>query len=94
MRDTYRHELVQVAASAIAAITVLDTGCTFLMPFLEEDEPLKRIFADVCAERQYQENKWGVRYENERGALPLFWLAVIGEEVGEACAAVLEGNFK
>jgi NTP pyrophosphatase (non-canonical NTP hydrolase) len=40
---------------------------------------------DVLLERDRQENKWG-----EQNHIPLYWLAILGEEVGEVNRAVLE----
>jgi hypothetical protein len=41
----------------------------------------------VITERMAQDKKWGV--QNHR--LPV-WLAILGEEYGEACKAFLEGD--
>jgi NTP pyrophosphatase (non-canonical NTP hydrolase) len=40
---------------------------------------------DVIIERDKQDEKWG-----EQNHIPLYWLAILGEEVGEVNKAVLE----
>lgn len=40
--------------------------------------------ANVLYERKRQDEKWGVQNHE-----PLKWLAILGEEVGEACEAIL-----
>lgn len=42
--------------------------------------------ANVLYERKLQDQKWGIQNHD-----PLKWLAISGEEHGEACRAVLEG---
>ena len=41
--------------------------------------------SDVLSERKRQDRKWG-----EQNHEPLVWLAILGEEYGEACAALLQ----
>lgn len=43
---------------------------------------------DVLAERKRQDGKWG-----EQNHAPEIWLAILGEEVGEASREVLEYKF-
>ncbi len=44
--------------------------------------------SNVLAERRTQDEKWG-----EQNHDPYVWLAILGEEVGEANEAVLEARF-
>lgn len=44
---------------------------------------------EVLAERLRQDAKWG-----EQNHKPEWWLAILGEEYGEACQAALEAHFK
>jgi NTP pyrophosphatase (non-canonical NTP hydrolase) len=44
-----------------------------------------RIFRMIDAERERQDEKWGVQNHN-----PDYWLSILGEEQGEVCRAVCE----
>ncbi len=46
------------------------------------------VVADVLLERKAQDAKWGVQDH-----IPLYWLAILGEEVGETNKAVLEKDW-
>ena len=46
----------------------------------------KRAFAEIIIERQAQDDKWGADRKNH----PLYWLAILVEEVGELSKAVIE----
>jgi len=46
-----------------------------------------RVMIDINKERNRQDKKWG-----EQNHHPLLWLAILGEEYGEACKAELETN--
>lgn len=46
------------------------------------------ILTEVFAERRRQDAKWG-----EQNHAPVLWLAILGEEVGEANKAALEAHF-
>jgi len=46
------------------------------------------VFEQVAKERQSQDKKWG-----EQNHHPMEWLAILGEEVGEANKAALEAHF-
>ena len=48
---------------------------------------MMEIMQLVKDERQRQEQKWG-----EQNHEPLIWMAILAEEFGEACKAVLEGD--
>lgn len=43
------------------------------------------IWAEILAERNFQDNKWGIRTMD-----PTLWLPILGEEVGEVNKAVVE----
>ena len=49
---------------------------------------MDQIFADIKAERERQNEKWG-NQEHWLGD----WMAILGEEFGEACKEVLACNF-
>jgi len=50
---------------------------------------LEQVMSDVCAELKKQREKWG-----EQNHSPEWWLAILGEEVGEVNKAALESHFK
>jgi hypothetical protein len=50
---------------------------------------MNNVLNEVVAERQRQEQKWG-----EQNHEPFKWLAILGEEVGEANQAVVEAHFQ
>jgi len=45
------------------------------------------LLDEIAAERQRQDRKWG-----ERNHSPLFWLAILQEEIGESAKAILEDD--
>ena len=47
----------------------------------------EKIFDAIKAERLRQEDTWGQQNHD-----PMTWLTILTEEVGEACAAALEGR--
>ena len=51
-------------------------------------EATARVLDEVLLERKLQFNKWG-----EQNHEPFAWLAILGEEVGEANMAALEAHF-
>jgi NTP pyrophosphatase (non-canonical NTP hydrolase) len=52
-------------------------------------ESVRGVLAEVLEERKKQNRKWG-----EQNHHPFAWLAILGEEVGEANKAALETHFK
>jgi NTP pyrophosphatase (non-canonical NTP hydrolase) len=48
------------------------------------------ILAEVAAERERQDARWGAPVT--RGYSAEKWLTVLGEEIGEVCAALLAGD--
>lgn len=79
---SYRSELIQVAAVAIAAIQNLDSGKT--TEYIPDE-----ILDEVINERMSQEGKWGSQNHD-----PLMWLAILGEEYGEVARAILEKDIE
>ncbi len=75
-------ELVQVAAVAYAAIQDLTYGDTDMLP--GRVVITTRMILD---ERASQERKWGSQHH---GAT--FWMAILGEEYGEACQEALRSE--
>jgi len=47
------------------------------------------ILAEIAAERVRQNNKWGIQNHS-----PIEWIAILGEEFGEAAKEALENHFK
>ncbi len=78
---SYREEMIQVAAVAVAAIQCFDNGITSI----NSDD----ILNDVSLERLKQEKKWGSQIHE-----PLKWLAILGEEFGEVAKDILDDNYK
>ena len=46
------------------------------------------IFAQIAAEMDAQDRQWGIQNHD-----PFRWLAILGEEKGEACKAANEGQW-
>jgi len=89
MSENYRKELVQVAAACLAAAQVAEMDSTSLGTDNEGVQgrfALNRLIEEVREERRRQELKWGTR--TGKTATPGFWLAVVGEEVGEVAEEV------
>lgn len=53
----------------------------------EYAEGQARVIAAVNAERQRQDNKWGIQNHG-----PEHWYVILGEEVGEVARAIYEGD--
>jgi len=97
MKDDLRSELIQVAATAMAMVSLIDKQSTHLAFDVFDDRQFDfdytRIEKDVSIERLAQERKWGVRYIGNEGDRDFFfWLSILGEEVGEAHKAELEAD--
>lgn len=96
---SYRKELIEVAAVALAAIQNLDDGDTDLgnagkhpecMPtnnFTGGLGRLLNLLDEVMLERFRQEKKW-----NTQCHTPDRWMVILMEEVGEANRAILEND--
>lgn len=50
--------------------------------------PMRRVMNEVVCERWRQDEKWG-----EQNHEPFTYLAILGEEYGEACQAALHARF-
>ena len=91
-----RNELIQVAAVAVAVVSLLDKYSTGLA-FDNADDAVwdyayQQIVTDITEERLRQEAKWGARYGHEEDDDVFFWLSILGEEVGESHEAALEAK--
>jgi len=87
----FKDELVQVAAVAIAILTDLEQGSTLLYNGIGEQTNAHRTAMTlVQMERLSQEHKWGSQHHTA-----FEWLAILGEEFGEACQAAVDdqGNW-
>jgi len=78
---SYRSELIQLAASAIAAIEDFDTG---LPDMIKTDE----IFDEIRLERVFQINKFGVTHRTS-----FLYNTIIGKKFGEVCEQSLIMEF-
>lgn len=75
---TYRDELIQVAAVAVAMIQDNDQGAARL-------ENTHSILLEISDERELQNIQWGAQHHE-----PPMWLTILMEEVGEAAQAFLQ----
>ena len=82
---SYRSELIQVAAVALAAVQCEDSGTTHIDV---RSSLLDELLQEVANERVRQEMKWGPQSHPRA-----WWLTILAEEFGEAARAVLEDNF-
>ena len=80
---SYRDELIQVAAVAVAMIQDLDEGSTKL----HDDRVSQSVLDEVHKERWKQEQKWGPQHHSKER-----WFAILGEEVGEVANTILENE--
>jgi hypothetical protein len=68
-------------------------ACTSDAPSIDEASVLVEksgnVLGEVAAERILQDEKWG-----ETNHPPEWWLVILGEEIGETCKALLEGDLK
>lgn len=56
---------------------------------IKGSDNLSRIFREIKLERERQDEKWGVQNH-----LPIEWVAILTEEVGEVSKEALEYHFK
>ena len=87
---TLREELIQVAAVAVAILTDLDQGSTALFDpdnHRAATPAHSNVMLEVQQERGRQERKWGTQHHT-----PFEWLAILGEEYGEACQAAVDAH--
>lgn len=84
---SFREEMIQVAAVAVAIVEDLDYGAAGI----DQDRQLGQVSngyavaMEVLNERENQDQKWGPQTHD-----PEVWLAILMEEVGEAARARLE----
>ena len=86
----YQKELVQVAAVAVAALQTSLAGSTELDA--AGTAVHTKILDMIGDERRRQEAKFGTRLQTDVTGSPIFWFAVLGEEVGEVAREILEGR--
>lgn len=92
--EALRTELIQTAAVCVAAIEDIDYGVANAARSVENQGSW--TFRDQCAaviwqvrgERIRQDEKWGPQHHKIAD-----WLAILGEEYGEACHAYLDDIF-
>lgn len=84
--DKARAKLIQVAAVAVAIVEDLDYGEANFAGVRSNRSPLwyrgDDVLVEVANERMAQDEKWGPQHHS-----PMEWLAILGEEFGEACRA-------
>lgn len=81
--DDYRKELIQIAASAVAA--VIDYELLSLNNDRSVSQVTNEVWVDVLQERARQDNKFSPL---PRGLDPLVWLAVLKEELCETAREI------
>ena len=74
---SYREELIQVAAVAVAMVEDLDNGSA-------DRTTATYVMHEVMDERIQQNEKWGAQHHDRA-----MWLTILMEEVGEAAQAFL-----
>ena len=52
-------------------------------------DPMTRVLSEVMGERLRQEDKWGQQNHD-----PFTYLAILGEEFGEACQAAVQATME
>jgi hypothetical protein len=77
-RNSYRNELIQVAAVCLAAVSDFDEGS-------DSVNNMNQLLQEVYVEREYQLNKWGSRHYH-----PDTWLRIALVELGEAGRALYD----
>ena len=56
---------------------------------MDAQEAILDITAEVYAERNRQDQKWGVEFPGRKDS---FWYIILAEEFGEVAEAILKGN--
>ena len=56
---------------------------------MNNNEKLNDILSEIANERVRQNAKWGIQNHS-----PIEWIAILGEEFGEAAKEALENHFK
>ncbi len=90
--ENFRTELIQTAAVIVSAIEDIDYGVAHHDRLVESmlEIGVNRFqvsptLSEIFAERRRQDEKWGPQHH-----LMADWLAIIGEEYGEACMAYVD----
>ncbi|MGH9992867.1 MAG: hypothetical protein ACREBU_01545 [Nitrososphaera sp.] len=78
---SYRDELIQIAAAAVAAVQTLDNGST--------EGEWRSILDTVSNERFLQEQKGGPQYHS-----PIVWVTILLGEVGEAAQEAVNNRLR
>lgn len=86
---TYREELIQVAAVALAMAQMDEIGTTS-RDDPDEVQAEKDLLQEIQIERQAQELQWGTRRKDSYSRSEFY--TVLGEEFGEVGRAILEGE--
>ena len=85
--EDFRKELIQTAAVIVSALEDIDYGSANAIEIVPM--PIgtqgKAILEEVWYERLRQDEKWGPQHHRIAD-----WLAIIGEEYGEACMAYVD----
>lgn len=81
---SYREELIQVAAVAVAALEDQYVNTDGIHP----GNARVQAISAIMDERINQVNKWGDQKHE-----PMKWFTILGEEVGEVANAILEKDF-
>ena len=86
--ENIRTELIQTAAVIVSALEDIDYGVAKAHTTEGDDFIAGRtdlILAEILGERFRQDLKWGPQHHRIAD-----WLAIIGEEYGEACMAYVD----
>ena len=90
--EALRTELIQTAAVIVSAIEDIDYGVAHHDRLVESMLEIgvnrfqvSPILSEIFAERRRQDKKWGPQHHRMAD-----WLAIIGEEYGEACMAYVD----
>ncbi len=86
--EDFRTELIQTAAVIVSAIEDIDYGvANSLAPVADNSfrDQAAAVMWEVREERIRQDEKWGPQHHRMAD-----WLAIIGEEFGEACMAYVD----
>ena len=90
--EDFRKELIQTAAVIVSALEDIDYGVAHHDRLIEADRIIgvnrfqsTAIWDLIYRERRRQDEKWGPQHHRIAD-----WLAIIGEEYGEACMAYVD----
>ena len=85
--EDFRKELIQTAAVIVSALEDIDHGEANLERYYgwHNAHSEHGILREIFEERRRQDEKWGPQHHRMAD-----WLAIIGEEYGEACMAYVD----